>query len=41
MSNGNGGGGGGISGGGVDAFVQVVAKMAVSQLCEATRFHAL
>ncbi|CAM6048896.1 unnamed protein product [Sphagnum compactum] len=35
------GGGGGSSGGGVDAFARAVAKVAVSQLCEATGFHAL
>lgn len=40
MSNGS-GGGGSNSGGGVDAFVRAIAKMVVSQLCEAIGFHAL
>ncbi len=39
--NNDSGGGGGSSGGGVDAFVWVVTTMVVSQLCEATGFHAL
>lgn len=29
------------SGGGVDGFVWTITKMVVSQLCEATGFHAL
>jgi hypothetical protein len=35
------GGGGSSSGGNVDEFAQTVAKMAISQLCEVTWFHAL